>query len=88
MVYPEQLEHAVAQNTYQPSSLQSAISDKAKRLSAALARIPHRERLILSLLHHEPLSICEIAAVLDLETSDVLLLHASVIVQLRTLLAS
>jgi RNA polymerase sigma factor FliA len=53
-------------------------------LAEAIARLPERERLVISLHYYEELTLAEIAAVLDLSQTRVSQLHAKAVLRLRS----
>jgi RNA polymerase sigma factor for flagellar operon FliA len=58
----------------------------ARRLAEAIARLPERERLVLSLYYERDLNLKEIGAVLDVTESRVCQIHGQALVRLRAML--
>lgn len=80
------LRDVIADDTL-PSPLDAAeLADARERLAAAIAQLPERERLILSLYYYEGLTVKEIGAILELSPSRVSQLHTKAILRLRGLL--
>jgi RNA polymerase sigma factor for flagellar operon FliA len=57
-------------------------------LAAAIARLPERERMVMSLYYSDGLNLKEIGAVLDVTESRVCQLHGQALTRLRARLAS
>ena len=55
------------------------------QLAAAVARLPERERLVLSLYYERELNLKEIGAVLEVSESRVCQIHSQALVRLRSL---
>ncbi len=62
--------------------------DSKKDLIKGLARLPERERLLLTLYYHENMTFGEIGAVLKISESRCCQLHAQAIMKLRNILTS
>ena len=61
----------------------ATLADLKERLARALAELPERERLIVTLYYYEGLTVKEIAAVLGVSPSRVSQLHTRAILRLR-----
>jgi len=57
-----------------------------QRLSAAIGRLPEREKLVLALYYYEELTMKEVAQVMEISESRVCQLHAKAILTLRAAL--
>lgn len=64
-----------------------ADSEKKQQIAEAVARLPEREQLILSLYYREELNMKEIAEILGIAVSRVSQIHAAVMLRLRGALA-
>jgi len=75
-------------DTAQPSPVDaSALSQLRGRLSAAIATLPEKEKLILGLYYEEDLTYKEIGDVLDLTAARICQLHAQAVSRLKATLA-
>lgn len=63
-----------------------AKSEKKQQIAAAIAKLPEREQLLLSLYYREELNMKEIAEILGIAISRVSQIHAGVMLKLRTAL--
>lgn len=59
------------------------ITEAHRRLAAAIAALPERDQLIISLYYYEDLTVKEIAAILDLSASRISQIHTRAILRLR-----
>jgi RNA polymerase sigma factor for flagellar operon FliA len=62
--------------------------DRRKILADSLARLPERQRLVLTLYHLDELTMKEIGAVLNVTESRICQLHAQAMIRLKALLHS
>src|SRR5579871_6411976 len=75
--------------TEEPSPLDSVtIRERQRALSAAVERLPDRERTVVSLYYHEGLTFKEIGGVLTVSESRAYQLHAQAVTRLRSYLAT
>lgn len=61
--------------------------DLVEKLTAAIATLPERERLVVTLYYHEELTFREIGEILDLSEGRICQLHAQAVARLRRALA-
>ncbi|MBE3595446.1 MAG: FliA/WhiG family RNA polymerase sigma factor [Hydrogenibacillus sp.] len=61
-------------------------AELARALAAAIATLPEKERLVLTLFYYEGLSFSEVAGVLELSPSRISQLHTQALKRLRPLL--
>lgn len=61
--------------------------DLVEKLTAAIASLPERERLVVTLYYHEELTFREIGEILDLSEGRICQLHAQAVARLRRALA-
>jgi RNA polymerase sigma factor for flagellar operon FliA len=62
-------------------------SERRERLAAAIAQLPERERLVLSLYYNDELNLKEIGEVLGVSESRVCQIHGQALLRLRARLA-
>lgn len=61
--------------------------EQARLLAQAIARLPEREQLLLSLYYHHELNMKEVALVLDISEARVCQLHRQTLSRLKAMLA-
>jgi len=76
----------IADNPEDVPERQMALVEFADNLAQAIAKLPMREKVLLSLYYHEELNMKEVALVLDLTESRVSQLHSQMVLRLRGLL--
>jgi RNA polymerase sigma factor for flagellar operon FliA len=75
--------------TDDPSPLESvAVRERQRALSAAVDRLPDRERTVVALYYHEGLTFKEIGGVLTVSESRAYQLHAQAVARLKSYLAA
>lgn len=69
------------------SPLEAAeLADARQRLAQALAALPERERLVVTLYYYEGLTVKEIAEIMELSPSRISQLHTRAVLRLRSML--
>jgi len=76
----------IADNPEDVPERQMAMLEFADHLAEAIANLPLREKVLLSLYYHEELNMKEVALVLGLTESRVSQLHSQMVLRLRGLL--
>lgn len=83
-------ETTLLQTLHDPNAVDPAASadatDLRARISAAIARLPERERVVLGLRYHQDLRLAEIGEILGVTESRISQLHAKAVLQIRALL--
>ncbi len=81
---PVQLAELIAADAFDGPEAQVMVGEFMEQLAQAIAALPPRERVLITLYYYEELSMKEIALILGVTESRVSQLHTQMVIRLRT----